>query len=337
MTVEDAGALISAYLDGELDPTQEDILRRRLDEEPELAALYDRMCRVGERTRSFFDEEEGRISDLDQSRETFIRTSLVVPRGRTRRRLRLSVMVAVVGLVSLLVVVAVVWQASWTDRDRLAAAAKATLQSERLLTVTIHRTPLLGPPLPPLSYRWSRQRWVLDTRDATFRVPGGLWGGDTPPPVILQGQRFVMGSDGGTVWLWVDGKPLVHEVSASAAAPGSILLRSILEGDLAASETGPLQPFERAWSVMESLASGSFRFKRHGVDSVGGERVFGFDVAAGETERTRVWLRERDGSLRRLERGLLTVDLEESPEPADPAMFTWQSYAPEGARVVSPR
>jgi len=340
MTARNDDELLSAWLDGELNPTQEAAVRRRLDDEPELEVELERLRKASEAARQMFDQELEELPDFRDSREAFIRTTLTagpssasMP-GASRWWQRPWPQVAAGTLV--LVSMVVVLQRANTSEDRTAAfreAAEAALRPEQFISVDVVRSRLLGRPRPMRGLYGPGGQWVFEAR-GHLRVAGALAGRPDKKTIrIRHDGRICIGSDGGRIWLWLEGQRVVNVVPIDKPLPLLEYFRGFLDEDPRRDDQTPLLHWGRVQDILEGIAKNRLGLEQAEEDAVGEERLIRYDVRLDDRLRSRVWIDPDDKAIRRVQFGLLTLTFSQPKTIPAADVFHWSSRAPKGARV----
>ncbi len=342
MNRQDSNDLLSAWLDGELTPTEEEVVRHRLDNEPPLAAELERLRAASEAARSYFGRAGGDAPDLRESREAFIRTTLsgscaagAAPRASWMQRpwLRVASGLALVGI---LVLGAGFFGRSEARAASLVEAAESALDPAQFMTISVSRPGFLGH-RQPINVLYGRGgRWVVEA-EGSLIVPGSFGSGARSWARVRHDGRIHLGSDGGRVWLWLEGADVVKVLTLDAPPSALTYFRTLLDEAPEGQQQTPLLHWGRVQDVLEGVARGRLRYRRVGAETVSNERLIRYDVTLGDRATARVWSSPSDRAIRRVEMGLLTLSFDEPREPPSPDVFHWGSRVPAGVRVVTVR
>lgn len=338
MTERDDSELLSAWLDGELNPTEEEIVRRRLDDDPDFAAELKHLRSASDATRAHFESEEAALPDLEVSQEDFIRTTLsgstLGDRIERRPWWTGSWARAAAGVVLITGIIILVRLADSpeTRAASLVEAAEAALKPANFMSIVIERPGLLGR-RPPVHVLYGADgRWVVEAEDS-LRVPGRFRGRERAAVRLTHRGRIHVGSDGGRIWLWLEGADVVKVFEIDTPLPLMTYFRTFLDEAPNGNQQTPLLNWGRVQDVLEGVAHGRLKYVRAGEETVNNERLVRYDVTLDARATSRVWISPADRAVRRVKLGLLTLSFDEPREVPEPAVFHWSSRAPAGVRV----
>ncbi|MAG55227.1 MAG: hypothetical protein CMJ83_02945 [Planctomycetes bacterium] len=329
--------LLSDYLDGELTPTREEIVRLRLDEETELSKLYDRLRSMSDDTRAFFDAEERKMPDVATNQEDFIRTTLagesLTGSLGARSGIRWKATAAAVVVIAVVVTGFVIRENEVRAR-RFKDAVEAALEPKHFVTIQIARPSLLPGRRPPVNLLYGRGgRWVIEAQDRLFVPPaftpnrrGGL--------IRHRGKRIHFGSDGSVAWLWLEGSEVVRVMKLDGPVPIVSFLRSFLDEDPSGRQATPLLNWAKVQDVLEGVRSGVLEYRRVGTETIDNQRLDRYDVTLENRATARVWISTQDAAVRRVKIGLLDLRFDEPREVPEDPVFHWSSRAPADVRVI---
>ncbi|MCA9323009.1 MAG: hypothetical protein KDB53_19870 [Planctomycetes bacterium] len=213
MTEEDLRKELSLYLDGELDPTEQELLRQRIETDPDVREAYERLRTTSSVMRRFFDEQR---NDPDPESESVAvdriarESSAAWSRKRLpggRRNLWLPALLAIAGICALFLV-GRQWLSGDPGSKDLADGAKKTLQDDYLEfrpRLGGLKARLLQSVLQYLPGELGDQ--VETLADARLRTgPGGLFHLQIPVPDGFGSLRnFHAGFDGTASWSYAEG------------------------------------------------------------------------------------------------------------------------------------
>lgn len=347
MSARNDDELLSAWLDGELNPTQEEIVRRRLEEEPELAAELESLRKASDAAKSLFDHEVEALPDFRDSREAFIRTTLsgaesgetiIGPAPRARRWWQRPWPQVAAGT---LLLVTTVFVTQWLKGPQTGAtvfrdAAEAALLPEQFISVDVQRSSLLGR-RPPMHVLYGPGgQWVVRARD-TLRVAGHLAGRPDLKSIRVRHRGNIhIGSDGDQIWMWLEGEDVVKVVETQEPLPLMQFFRGFLDEGQRPDQSTPLLHWGRVRDILEGVVSDRLSYEEMGEDFIANERLIRYDVRLDEKVRSRLWINPDDKAVRRVQFGLLTLTFSVPNGTPEADVFHWTSCAPKDVRVEKP-